>query len=44
MKFMVYLSLSIYLSIYICWFKLALTSQLKFGEIFKETKHKKNQK
>lgn len=44
MKFMVYLSISIYLSIYICWFKLALTSQPKFGEIFKETKHKKNQK
>lgn len=41
MKFMVYLSISTYLSIYICWFKLALTSQLKFGEIFKETKYNK---
>lgn len=38
------ISIYIYLSIYICWFKLALTSQPKFGEIFKETKHKKNQK
>ena len=41
MKFMVSLSVSIYLSIYICWFKLALTSQLKFDKIFKETKHNK---